>query len=177
MRLRLLAFVPPAALITGALLVSASSLVSALETSFTPTVSSAIEITRFVSRCDELDQEIDALSRAATSCDQDLQCLRSPILCPISMDERMARDYRALREERREQCDSGFSQFQSPVGFSSKRPSDWNSDSPPRTSSTHSNGGVPFESVRVDASECPSSPGGLEHGGTSEYNEPATFVF
>jgi hypothetical protein len=102
--LRLAAFVPPAALISAAILMSASSLVSALESTLTPVASTAIVIERIESRCDELDRKIEALSRAATSCDQDLQCLQSPILCPIAMDERAERDYRALREERHEHC-------------------------------------------------------------------------
>jgi hypothetical protein len=102
--LRLLAFVPPAALISAAILVSASTLVSALEATLTPGSSRAIAIERFESRCEELDRKIAALSRAATSCDQDLQCLRSPILCPIAMDPDMERDYRALREARGQEC-------------------------------------------------------------------------
>ena len=102
--LRLLVFAPPAALISAAILVSASTLVSALEATLTPDVPTAIVIERFESRCQALDRKIEVLSRAATSCDQDLQCLGSPILCPIAMDSEMERDYRALREERREYC-------------------------------------------------------------------------
>ena len=104
MRLRLLAFVPPATLISAAVLISASSLVSALESNFTYDAIPTISLERFESRCDGLDREIEALSRAATNCDQDIQCLASPILCPIAMNEEAEREYLALREERREHC-------------------------------------------------------------------------
>ncbi len=102
--LRLLAFVPPAAVISVTILMSASSLVSALESTLMTNPGTAIAIERIESRCEILDRKIEALSRAATNCDQDLQCLGSPILCPIAMDGEMERDYRALREERREHC-------------------------------------------------------------------------
>lgn len=101
MRLRLLAFVPPAAMITAILLVSA------LEAKLAPTVSSAIPIQRYESFCDGLERKIEVLSRAAPSCEQDIQCLGSPILCPIAMDKKMQREYRELQVERSELCGIG----------------------------------------------------------------------
>jgi len=156
MRLRLLAFIPPAALISAALLVSASSLVSALESTLTPIASSAIEIERFESRCDELDREIEALSRAATSCDQDLQCLRSPILCPIAMDEEMEREYRTLREERRESCGVPFLRSEPQSQSFSK---------------------ILLEPTGVDSSECRSAPNWREPAASSRSANPLVFVF
>lgn len=106
MRYRLLAFIPPATLITTILLVSASSFVSAVETSFVPDTSYAIQIQRYESDCDVLDRKIDEMSRLATGCDEDLQCLHSPILCPISMDDEEELTYLKLRRERSERCGS-----------------------------------------------------------------------
>jgi hypothetical protein len=104
MRLRLLAFFPPAAFVTAVLLVSVSSLVSALETSLTPDVMIAVKVQRYESDCDVLKRKINELSRNATSCDADLQCLSSPILCPIEMDAAQEREYRNLRAEFAMRC-------------------------------------------------------------------------
>ena len=104
MRLRLLAVFPPAAFVTAALLVLISSLVSALETSLTPDVMIAVKVQRYESDCDVLTREIQALSRSATNCDADLQCLSSPILCPIEMDAEQEREYRSLRAEFEIRC-------------------------------------------------------------------------
>ena len=99
MHYRLLAFIPPATLITASLLVLASSLVSALETSFGADTSYAIQVHRYESDCDVLARKIDEMSRMATCCDEDLQCLHSPILCPISMDDEQEHAYLKLRRE------------------------------------------------------------------------------
>lgn len=156
MRFRLLAFIPPAALISAALLVSASSLVSALEATFVQAAPSVIAIERFETRCEVLDRKIGALSRAATSCDQDLQCLRSPILCPIAMDEEMERDYRALREERYEQC--GVPRI----------PSELSSRSFSRDS---------VEAMTIDSSACSSAPNWQERAASGRATKPNVFVF
>jgi hypothetical protein len=154
--LRLLAFVPPAGLISAAILMSASSLVSALESTLTPVASTAIVIERFESRCEELDRKIEALSRAATSCDQDLQSLGSPILCPIAMEEDAERDYRALREERHEHC-----------GIPRLRPE----------SSSASLWEVSLEPSRMDSRACRSLTNWLESAEKGRATLPTVFDF
>jgi hypothetical protein len=46
------------------------------------------------------------MSRKATGCDEDLQCLYSPILCPITMDDEQEFEYMELRRELSKQCGS-----------------------------------------------------------------------
>ena len=104
MRLRLLVFLLPAALIAATLLVSASSFVSALETSLTPVEMTVINVQRYESDCDVLSREISEISRSATNCDADLQCLGSPILCPITMDAEKELEYQGLRVEFGRRC-------------------------------------------------------------------------
>jgi hypothetical protein len=118
MRLRLLAFLPPAALITAALLVSASSFVSAIETSFVPEPIMAVEVQRFESDCEVLHRRILEISWSATNCHADLQCLGSPILCPITMDRDKELEYRNLRSEFDARCglSSGLNPPSGPAG-------------------------------------------------------------
>ena len=106
MRYRLLAFFPFAALITTVLLMSASSFVSALEASVTADANYAIQVQRYESNCDVIDRKIQEISRMATGCDDDLQCLYSPILCPITMDHAQELEYMKLRREWSQQCGS-----------------------------------------------------------------------
>ena len=65
-RLRLLVFLFPAALIATTLLALASSFVSALETSFTPVEMTVINVQRYESDCDVLSRKIGEISRSAT---------------------------------------------------------------------------------------------------------------
>jgi hypothetical protein len=160
MRLRLFAFVPPAAMISAALLVSASSMVSALEARFTPTASSAIPIQRYESFCEGLQRRIEVLSRAATNCDQDIQCLGSPILCPIAMDRDMQREYRELLEERREQCGTGA--VSELVAMS------------PGIASLMDLSTSPFD---VDPSTCHATQTWLESAANREASDTSVFVF
>ena len=148
MRIRLLAFILPATLISAALLIVATSLVSALESKFMPAVRSTIELVRFESRCDVLNRKIGAISRSATNCEEDLQCLGSPILCPIVMDERTEREYRALREELAEQC--GMPTRVSKAGL---------------------------DPTAMTSGACPSIRAGLETRSAVDTDWPATFVF
>jgi hypothetical protein len=104
MQLRLLVFAPPAVLITAVILVAASSFVSALETSFTPKTMNAVKIQRYASDCDVLYWAIHEISRSATNCDADLQCLDSPILCPITMGREKELEYQSLRTEFGRRC-------------------------------------------------------------------------
>lgn len=121
MGLRLLASFPIAALMVAVLLVSASSYVSAVEASFTlnSRTNVAIRIDRYETKCRELDRAIQQISRRATACDRDLQCLGSPILCPISLNEKEEREYRKLRGEFGRQCDGLYALTdESDAGFS-----------------------------------------------------------
>lgn len=101
---RLLAFVPPATAITAALFASTSSFMLTLETSVTSDRMTVHVIRRFESVCDVLSRENRQISRAATNCDADLQCLGSPILCPITMDVEEELGYRRLRAEFGREC-------------------------------------------------------------------------
>ncbi|MBJ19036.1 MAG: hypothetical protein CL933_06380 [Deltaproteobacteria bacterium] len=72
MRFRLITFLPPAALITLALLFSASSFVPGVERSLIgewDRVPTPIRVQRFEAECDLLQREIDELSRSVTYCD------------------------------------------------------------------------------------------------------------
>ena len=104
MRLRLLAFFPVTILMTSFLLVSASSIVSAIEASLSVAETNAIGVRFYETGCDVLRREIRAIERDATACDRDLRCLESPILCPITMNEDEASEYRVLRERFDESC-------------------------------------------------------------------------
>jgi hypothetical protein len=108
MRLRLIAFFPPAVLIAALLLVTASSFVSAVERSLieesnlTP---APIRVQRHETECDALRRELETLFQTATSCDRDTACLRSPLLCPITMNPAAERRYRELRLTLADRCD------------------------------------------------------------------------
>ncbi len=107
MRLRLIAFLPPAALIAFLLLVSASSFVSAVEGSLIAefeVASTPIRVQRYESECDVLAREIRALSRSMTSCTGELSCLGSPLLCAVTMDAEIERKYQGLRSVQNERC-------------------------------------------------------------------------
>ncbi len=147
MRLRLLAFVPLAALIAVSLLIIASSFVSALETRFVGTPIVTLEIHRYETDCDRLQAEIQTLSQSATNCDEDLLCLGSPILCPIAMDAHNERRVLTLREELEAGC-----------GFSFALDDE-------------------FRNARKANQVCASTLDWLDSGERRESREPATFVF
>lgn len=163
MRLRLLAFVPPATAITVALLISASTLVSALEASLTPVVIPTIPIERFESQCEILDRRIAALSRSATSCNEDLHCLGSPILCPVAMDAKDERDYQALLEQHREHCGVPYSPFDRIATSSSEA----------ALRSFESS----LETLDGNANACRSTVDWLRSAEKAGPREPSTFIF
>ena len=108
MRLRLIAFLPPAALVTFLLLVSASSFVSAVEQSLiaeSAAVLVPIRVQSYESECDVLTRELRTLSHAVTSCDAEPSCLGSPLLCPVTMDANAEREYQRLRSALSERCE------------------------------------------------------------------------
>ena len=105
MRLRLIAFLPIAALITFLLLVTASSFVSALERSLMtePAEPLAYPVKRYETECDALYREIHALTHRATQCDA--SCEGSPLLCPAAMDRALDLEFKRLRGVLHERCD------------------------------------------------------------------------
>ena len=107
MRLRLLAFLPLAAAITFLILLSASSLVSALERSVTPgeDPSGLVVVTRFEVVCKGLFHELHVLSREVTACAEQLPCDGSPLLCPTALDDQIDHEYQRLRTALHERCD------------------------------------------------------------------------
>ncbi len=105
MRLRLIVFLPVAALIAFLLLISASSFVSALERSITTaTESPPLRVSRYETECDVLYREIHALSHAATTCEVQPSCEGSPLLCPAAMDARIDSEFQRLRSVLNERC-------------------------------------------------------------------------
>ena len=109
MRLRLIAFLPAAALVAGLLLVTTSSFVSAVERSWSaepPPAPAPIRIRRYETECEGLRREIDQLIEASTSCDRELACLGSPLLCPITMTSKTEERYEALRETLADRCET-----------------------------------------------------------------------
>ena len=117
MRFRLLLSLPFSLLIVGLLLVSASSLVSAVEAPLGPEA----RLARFVtadgrgserrvsiavgeSRCDVLRRELHALSHEVTPCALAPECDGSPLLCPVALDDRIEREYERLRDALHAHC-------------------------------------------------------------------------
>ena len=84
MRLRLIAFLPAAALVAALLLMTTSSFVSAIERSWaidSPPAPPLIRVQRYETECESLHRELDSLVAASASCDRDPACLGSPLLC------------------------------------------------------------------------------------------------
>lgn len=105
MRLRLIVFLPAAALITFVLIGSASSLVSALERSLMGEEEAPpLRITRYETECDVLYREIHTLSHEVTTCETDPECSGSPLLCPVVMNEDVSREYQRLRTALNQKC-------------------------------------------------------------------------
>lgn len=111
-RFRLLVSLPFSLLIVGLLLVSASSLVAAVEGPSPPgsgrapafdvadreLASFGAEAGAGEARCDVLRREIHALSHEVTPCALAPECHGSPLLCPIALDARIEREYARLRD-------------------------------------------------------------------------------
>ena len=107
MRVRLIAFLPLATLISVLLLSSASSFVSAIERAWIPDSSDLLPIMRirqFETKCDQLFREIHALSHETPRCDESRECLGSPLLCPSTMDAEIDREFQRLRSVLNERC-------------------------------------------------------------------------
>ncbi len=106
MRLRLLAFLPLAGLITLLLLSSAASLVSALESSVVGGASSSgpMPVTKYETPCDALVRQLHALSHEVSHCGEATACGESPLLCPAALDEEIDQTYRRLRTALHAQC-------------------------------------------------------------------------
>ena len=106
MRLRLLACLPLAGLITFLTFFTASSLVSALEGSVAveePTLG-PMRVTKYESVCEGLFRKLHALSHEVTGCSERAACEGSPLLCPAALDEEIDHTYRRLRTALHEQC-------------------------------------------------------------------------
>jgi len=106
MRLRLLTFLPLAVLITFLLLSSASSLVSALESSVARDEAGPepVRVTKYETFCDGLIRQLHALSHEVSRCGDLTVCEGSPLLCPAALDEEIDHAYRRLRTTLHEEC-------------------------------------------------------------------------
>ena len=130
MRIRCIAFLPLAALITCGLLLLASSFVSTIESTLAPVivplivpasaagaVTPTIELIRFETECEGLRRRIEELARDASSCDAHPGCLESPILCPMVMGKDLEREYDRLRSAAQSRC-KGLPTYATPAGRS-----------------------------------------------------------
>lgn len=109
MRVQSIAFVPPAALVTGLLFFLTSSLVSAIEGAFVPPSPDAPgtavhEIVRHETECEALRRRIEEVAQDANTCERHAGCLGSPLLCPIVMAEGLELEYERLRSAVLERC-------------------------------------------------------------------------
>jgi hypothetical protein len=105
MQLRCIAFLPPAALVTGLLFLLASSIVSGLEATLAPPEQvTSFEIVRYETECEMLERRIEEVARDVHACEALPGCLRSENICPASMQEEIAREYERLRLAVRERC-------------------------------------------------------------------------
>lgn len=107
MRLRLLAFLPIAGVITFAILVSAASIVSALERSVVPPTAPEppIRVSRFETECERLVRDLHELTHEASSCETQSACAASPLLCPVALDTNLDREFQRLRSALHARCD------------------------------------------------------------------------
>ncbi len=115
MRIRLLAFLPVALLMTMLCLLSASSLVSAVETALPSFGPRSLDLRLYETTCHVLAREIREIGRRATNCDRDLLCLDSPILCPILLEKEEASRYERLQARFEEGCAGKSSQDAVPL--------------------------------------------------------------
>jgi hypothetical protein len=104
MQIRLILFLPVAALIAALLLTLASSILSALEAELVPETAPAIKLVRYESTCAAIQRQVEEMARAATSCEADPSCLVSPIVCPVVMDEARELEYERLRDTLEDEC-------------------------------------------------------------------------
>jgi hypothetical protein len=107
MRVRCIAFIPPAALVTGLIFLLASSIVSGLEATLlapAPEALGSYEIVRYETECEILERRIEEVARDVRSCEALPGCLRSENICPDYMQEEIAREYERLRLAVGERC-------------------------------------------------------------------------
>jgi hypothetical protein len=103
---RLIVLLPLAALMTAALFVLAAFAHSVLERRFVREHAPAIELVRYESPCERMEQRLAELARAATACDADPRCLGSPLVCPVEMTAIHEREYERLRDRLERECGS-----------------------------------------------------------------------
>jgi hypothetical protein len=105
MRVRRIAFLPPAALVTGALFFLTSSIVSGLESTLVQQkVSDAIPIALYETECELLERRIEEVARDIQSCEALPGCLQSQNLCPEALQTQLSEEYDRLRWAVGERC-------------------------------------------------------------------------
>ncbi|MEM9177754.1 MAG: hypothetical protein AAGC67_21295 [Myxococcota bacterium] len=172
MRLRLLAFLPVAGLITFLLLLSASSLVSALERSVVPDeIPGPMRITKYETVCEGLFRELHALSHEVAACTGQSACVDSPLLCPAALDDEIDHTYRRLRTALHEQCDFPLRL----IDYAWQGPSDSIAQRTAMLESTRPHAAHGEPSLFVDAT-CGERHDWLEAAASGEA-EPARFYF
>lgn len=111
MRLRCIAFLPPAAIMTGLIFLLTSSIVSALESKFARSDRvDRFEIVRHESQCEFLERRLDEVARDVHSCEALPGCLHSTKLCPERILDELSDDYDRLRFALRDECPGSASQ-------------------------------------------------------------------
>lgn len=105
MRIRCIAFILPAALITAAILLLTSAIVSGLESRFSASEpSSVFEIVRHETECDGLWRRIAQVARGGHSCEAMPGCLSSQNICPLTLQREFAAAYEELRQTVESRC-------------------------------------------------------------------------
>lgn len=108
MRLRCLAFLPPAAGMTALSLLLASSIVSGLESHLVRPAKAApsgpFELVRYETECEMLERRIQEVARDVQSCQALPGCLESENICPDAMQRELAHEYERLRASVVERC-------------------------------------------------------------------------
>jgi hypothetical protein len=109
MRIRFIAFLLPAALVTVLILLTSSvitsKLVSNLEQRMTGgQVSATVAKVRYETECESFARRIEAVARDAQSCEALPGCLRSQNICPVELQQQLAHEYDVLRRVASERC-------------------------------------------------------------------------
>ncbi|MFO0691270.1 MAG: hypothetical protein U0900_21405 [Myxococcota bacterium] len=99
---RLLVFMPLAAIVSLLLIGSTAALVSALEheREAVPTMPVAL----VDESCDVLRHELHTLSHTLSPCELPPVCQGSPLLCPVALDARIEHEYARLRDALHDRC-------------------------------------------------------------------------
>jgi hypothetical protein len=105
MRVRYIALLPLAALMTGLVFLLTSLIVSSLEKRFSRSEApAAFEIVRYETECDSLRRRIEEAARDLDACEAFPGCLNSQNICPVVMQDELMLEYEGLRRAAESRC-------------------------------------------------------------------------